>query len=254
MKSVQEEYRKGPWTEQEDILLVNFVHMFGDRRWDFVAKVSGPSIKRYDLVLAAGLNRTGKSCRLRWVNYLHPGLKRGKMTPEEERLVLELHAKWGNRWSKIARKLPGRTDNEIKNYWRTHMRKKAQEKKRPMSPTSSSSNCCSSSMTTAATQDTGGSNVKMNQECEEDGYYSMDDIWREIDQSGSNIIKPVKDIYYSEQSCYLDFPPLASPAWESSMESIWNMDADESKMSSFAIDQFPLSFEHDRSSSWSSLL
>ncbi|KFK27514.1 hypothetical protein AALP_AA8G393200 [Arabis alpina] len=195
-----------------------------------------------------GLNRTGKSCRLRWVNYLHPGLKRGKMTPQEERLVLELHAKWGNRWSKIARKLPGRTDNEIKNYWRTHMRKKAQEKKRPTSPTSSSS---TSSLTTATTQDTGGSNGKMIQECE-DGYYSMDDIWREIDQSGANIVKPVRDIYYSEQSCYLNFPPLASPALESSLESIWNMDADESKMSSFAIDQFPLSFEHGRSS-WSSL-
>ncbi|XP_009120496.1 transcription factor MYB59 isoform X1 [Brassica rapa] len=237
MKNVQEEYRKGPWTEQEDILLVNFVHAFGDRRWDFVAKVSG-------------LNRTGKSCRLRWVNYLHPGLKRGKMTHQEERLVLELHAKWGNRWSKIAKKLPGRTDNEIKNYWRTHMRKQAQEKKRPMSPTSSSSNCCSSSMT----QDTGGSNGKMNQECD-DGNYSMDDIWREIDQSGANIIKPVKDIYYSEQSCYFNFPPLplASPTWESSLESTWNMDAYESKMSSFAIDQFPLSFEHARSS-WSSLV
>ncbi|KAJ4875119.1 Transcription factor MYB59 [Raphanus sativus] len=238
MKNVQEEYRKGPWTEQEDILLVNFVHTFGDRRWDFVAKVSG-------------LNRTGKSCRLRWVNYLHPGLKRGKMTPQEERHVLELHAKWGNRWSKIAKKLPGRTDNEIKNYWRTHMRKQAQEKKRPMSPTSSSSNCCSSSMTTATTQDTGGSNGKMNQECD-DGNYSMDDIWREIDQSGANIIKPVKDIYYSEQSCYLNFPPL-SPTWESSLESIWNMGADESKMSSFAIDQFPLSFEHD-TSAWSCLV
>ncbi|CAA7032162.1 unnamed protein product [Microthlaspi erraticum] len=203
-----------------------------------------------------GLNRTGKSCRLRWVNYLHPGLKRGKMTPQEERLVLELHAKWGNRWSKIARKLPGRTDNEIKNYWRTHMRKKAQEKKRPppMSPTSSSSNCCSSSMTTATTQDSGGSNGKMGQEGEDEGYYSMDDIWREIDQSGANIIKPVKDMYYSEQSCYLNFPPLASPAWESSLESIWNMDADESKItSSFAIDQFPISFEHGRSS-WSSLV
>ncbi|KAF2608859.1 hypothetical protein F2Q68_00046149, partial [Brassica cretica] len=128
-------------------------HMFGDRRWDFVAKVSGPSIKRYDMVLAAGLNRIGKNCRLRLVNYLHSGLKRGKMTQQEERLVLELHAKRGNRWSKIARKLSGRTDNEIKNYCRTHMRKKAQEKKkRPMSPASSSSNCCSSSMTTASTQ------------------------------------------------------------------------------------------------------
>lgn len=53
--------------------------------------------KEMTLVLVVGLNRTGKSCRLRWVNYLHPGLKRGKMTPQEERLVLELHAKWGNR-------------------------------------------------------------------------------------------------------------------------------------------------------------
>ncbi|XP_052184165.1 transcription factor MYB48-like isoform X1 [Diospyros lotus] len=92
-----------------------------------------------------GLKRTGKSCRLRWVNYLQPGLKRGKMTPHEERLVLELHKKWGNRWSRIARKLPGRTDNEIKNYWRTHMRKKAQEKKRATSPPSLVSHYSSSS-------------------------------------------------------------------------------------------------------------
>jgi myb proto-oncogene protein len=257
MKMMQEEgNRKGPWTEQEDILLVNFVHLFGDRRWDFIAKVSG-------------LNRTGKSCRLRWVNYLHPGLKRGKMTPQEERLVLELHAKWGNRWSKIARKLPGRTDNEIKNYWRTHMRKKAQEKKRPVSPTSSFSNCSSSSVTTTTTNtqdtschsrkssgevsfyDTGGSRStrEMNQENED--VYSLDDIWREIDHSAVNIIKPVKDIY-SEQSHCLSYPNLASPSWESSLDSIWNMDADKSKISSyFANDQFPFCFKHSRSP-WSS--
>ncbi|AEE78117.2 Transcription factor MYB48 [Arabidopsis thaliana] len=257
MKMMQEEgNRKGPWTEQEDILLVNFVHLFGDRRWDFIAKVSG-------------LNRTGKSCRLRWVNYLHPGLKRGKMTPQEERLVLELHAKWGNRWSKIARKLPGRTDNEIKNYWRTHMRKKAQEKKRPVSPTSSFSNCSSSSVTTTTTNtqdtschsrkssgevsfyDTGGSRStrEMNQENED--VYSLDDIWREIDHSAVNIIKPVKDIY-SEQSHCLSYPNLASPSWESSLDSIWNMDADKSKISSyFANDQFPFCFQHSRSP-WSS--
>ncbi|EOA24608.1 hypothetical protein CARUB_v10017875mg [Capsella rubella] len=255
---MQEENRKGPWTEQEDILLVNFVHLFGDRRWDFIAKVSG-------------LNRTGKSCRLRWVNYLHPGLKRGKMTPQEERLVLELHAKWGNRWSKIARKLPGRTDNEIKNYWRTHMRKKAQEKKRPMSPTSSFSNCSSSSMTTTTTNtqdtschsrkssgkvsfyDTGGSrstgDMMMNQETED--VYSMDDIWREIDHSPVNTIKPVKDIY-SEHSHCLSYSTLASPTWESSLDSIWNMDGDKSKMSSsFGNDQFPFCFQHSRSP-WSS--
>jgi len=173
------------------------------------------------------------------------------------------------RWSKIARKLPGRTDNEIKNYWRTHMRKKAQEKKRPVSPTSSFSNCSSSSVTTTTTNtqdtschsrkssgevsfyDTGGSRStrEMNQENED--VYSLDDIWREIDHSAVNIIKPVKDIY-SEQSHCLSYPNLASPSWESSLDSIWNMDADKSKISSyFANDQFPFCFQHSRSP-WSS--
>ncbi|KAJ0749118.1 putative transcription factor MYB-HB-like family [Helianthus annuus] len=85
MGQEDETTRKGPWTEHEDFQLVFYVHMFGDRRWDFIAKVSG-------------LKRTGKSCRLRWVNYLNPGLKRGKLSPHEERLVLELHSKFGNRF------------------------------------------------------------------------------------------------------------------------------------------------------------
>ncbi|KAF1897209.1 hypothetical protein Lal_00034912 [Lupinus albus] len=75
-----------------------------------------------------GLKRNGKSCRLRWVNYLRPDLKRGHITPQEESIIVELHNRWGNRWSIIARSLPGRTDNEIKNYWRTHLKKKV---KRP---------------------------------------------------------------------------------------------------------------------------
>ncbi|KAK4408849.1 Transcription factor [Sesamum angolense] len=184
----EEGTRKGPWTEQEDVQLVFYVNLFGDRRWDFIAKVSG-------------LKRTGKSCRLRWVNYLHPGLKRGKMTPHEERLVLQLHSKWGNRWSRIARKLPGRTDNEIKNYWRTHMRKKAQERKKGtiISPTSSSSSSNSSSPTmefepTIETEgrsfyDTGGVDTAIGQnksrvEIEESAeVYSMDEIWKDIEMS-----------------------------------------------------------------------
>ncbi|KAI5015988.1 hypothetical protein ZWY2020_005615 [Hordeum vulgare] len=129
--------RKGPWTEKEDAQLVWFVRLLGERRWDFLAQVSG-------------LRRTGKSCRLRWVNYLHPGLKRGRITADEERLILTLHAEWGSRWSRIARKLPGRTDNEIKNYWRTHMRKKAQEEKM-MAKNKASSSWPSSSDSTAAT-------------------------------------------------------------------------------------------------------
>ncbi|KAK9168596.1 hypothetical protein Syun_000736 [Stephania yunnanensis] len=105
--------RKGPWLEEEDERLVAFVGLMGERRWDTIARVSG-------------LRRSGKSCRLRWLNYLRPDLKHGQMTAEEECMILQLHKQLGNKWSKIARSLPGRTDNEIKNYWRTHLRKKVQ--------------------------------------------------------------------------------------------------------------------------------
>ncbi|KAJ6408885.1 hypothetical protein OIU84_008562 [Salix udensis] len=182
-----------------------------------------------------GLNRTGKSCRLRWVNYLHPGLKRGKMTPQEERLVLELHARWGNRWSRIARKLPGRTDNEIKNYWRTHTRKKAQERKSAMSPSLSSSNCSSSSNITtvnspplpgtgeASFYDTGelGEAVQGGEKG-----YSMDDIWKDIENT---INEPVCD-GFSEEGCNFSCPSLASPSWEYSPDTLWSISGEERRM------------------------
>ncbi|CAN6312996.1 unnamed protein product [Urochloa humidicola] len=110
------ELRRGPWTVEEDLLLVNYVASHGEGRWNSLAR-------------SAGLKRTGKSCRLRWLNYLRPDLRRGNITPQEQLLILELHSRWGNRWSKIAQHLPGRTDNEIKNYWRTRVQKHAKQLK-----------------------------------------------------------------------------------------------------------------------------
>ncbi|XP_047063740.1 transcription factor MYB39-like [Lolium rigidum] len=105
--------KKGPWTEEEDKALVEYIQ----RRGGHVGSWRG-------LPKASGLNRCGKSCRLRWTNYLRPDIKRGNFTDDEERLIISLHAALGNKWSTIATQLEGRTDNEIKNYWNTHIRKK----------------------------------------------------------------------------------------------------------------------------------
>ncbi|KAL2534740.1 myb domain protein [Abeliophyllum distichum] len=110
------ELRRGPWTAEEDHTLINHIAQNGEGRWNSLAQ-------------SAGLKRTGKSCRLRWLNYLHPNVRRGNITLEEQLLILDLHSRWGNRWSKIAQHLPGRTDNEIKNYWRTRVQKHAKQLK-----------------------------------------------------------------------------------------------------------------------------
>ncbi|XVE82318.1 hypothetical protein DITRI_Ditri15bG0138800 [Diplodiscus trichospermus] len=112
----QMDLRRGPWTVEEDFKLINYIATHGEGRWNALAR-------------CAGLKRTGKSCRLRWLNYLRPDVRRGNITLEEQLLILELHSLWGNRWSKIAQHLPGRTDNEIKNYWRTRVQKHAKQLK-----------------------------------------------------------------------------------------------------------------------------
>ncbi|ESQ31695.1 hypothetical protein EUTSA_v10004868mg [Eutrema salsugineum] len=106
--------RKGPWSAEEDGKLVDFLKTRG----------SGGGWCWRDVPKLAGLRRCGKSCRLRWTNYLRPDLKRGLFLEEEIQLVIDLHARLGNRWSKIAAELPGRTDNDIKNYWNTHIKRK----------------------------------------------------------------------------------------------------------------------------------
>ncbi|KAG0576507.1 hypothetical protein KC19_5G085100 [Ceratodon purpureus] len=103
--------KKGPWTPDEDQKLVAYIQKHGHGSWRHLPE-------------KAGLARCGKSCRLRWTNYLRPDIKRGRFTNEEDQIIIQLHAILGNRWSAIASHLPRRTDNEIKNYWNTHLKKR----------------------------------------------------------------------------------------------------------------------------------
>ncbi|WJX60085.1 hypothetical protein P8452_45328 [Trifolium repens] len=103
--------KKGPWSPEEDKILVDHIQKHGHGSWRALPKL-------------AGLNRCGKSCRLRWNNYLRPDIRRGKFSDEEEQLIINLHSVLGNKWASIATHLPGRTDNEIKNFWNTHLKKK----------------------------------------------------------------------------------------------------------------------------------
>ncbi|PHT58340.1 Transcription factor MYB39 [Capsicum baccatum] len=108
---LENDLKKGPWTSEEDEKLVEYIQENGHGNWQLVPK-------------RAGLNRCGKSCRLRWTNYLRPDIKRGAFSNEEEETIINLHSLLGNKWSRIAAHLPGRTDNEIKNLWNTHLKKK----------------------------------------------------------------------------------------------------------------------------------
>ncbi|KAG7588448.1 Myb domain [Arabidopsis suecica] len=111
----KQKLRKGLWSPEEDEKLLNYITKHGHGCWSSVPKL-------------AGLERCGKSCRLRWINYLRPDLKRGAFSSEEQNLIVELHAVLGNRWSQIAARLPGRTDNEIKNLWNSCIKKKLMKK------------------------------------------------------------------------------------------------------------------------------
>nr|QIG55738.1 MYB transcription factor [Paeonia suffruticosa] len=119
-------YKKGLWTAEEDTILVEYIKVHGKGKWNRVAKMTG-------------LKRCGKSCRLRWMNYLSPAIKRGQFSEEEDDLIIRLHNLLGNRWSLIAGRIPGRTDNQVKNHWNTHLKKKLRTSKDRISKVGASS-------------------------------------------------------------------------------------------------------------------
>ncbi|GMI85141.1 hypothetical protein HRI_002183400 [Hibiscus trionum] len=172
--------KKGAWTADEDQKLTAYIMRYGIWNWNQMPRF-------------AGLQRSGKSCRLRWMNYLRPNIRRGNFTREEEDTIIHLQKQLGNRWSAIAARLPNRTDNDIKNYWNTRLKKRSVilgNNNSASATTSPSSNTDSSTLLNIPTTDefppagyttfsTSGSNNtgEVNENYTTDNFVSSETYW-----------------------------------------------------------------------------
>ncbi|KAK8688546.1 hypothetical protein V6N13_087308 [Hibiscus sabdariffa] len=173
--------KKGPWAPEEDQILINYIQLHGHGNWRALPK-------------QAGLLRCGKSCRLRWTNYLRPDIKRGNFTREEEDTILTLHQLLGNKWSAIAARLRGRTDNEIKNLWHTHLKKRLLKRQRLTDSSKDikkeqQSSSQASTLTTSENNNNGRcTTFTVKTETDEDGVSEIDEnFWSQVlsaDNSG----------------------------------------------------------------------
>ncbi|CAH8359870.1 unnamed protein product [Eruca vesicaria subsp. sativa] len=189
--------RRGPWSDEESERLKAFILKNGHHNWRSLPKL-------------AGLKRCGKSCRLRWINYLRPGLKRGNFTKEEEDTIIHLHQTLGNRWSKIASHLPGRTDNEIKNVCNTHLTKRLM-KSNSASASASSSNVTNqtSSMASSSSSSSSVSNEVSNGE-KRDQKEEFEEILVEDMACGFEVNAP-QSLEFLFQEYQLLQPPVSKP-------------------------------------------
>ncbi|XP_047939646.1 transcription factor MYB10-like [Salvia hispanica] len=225
--------KKGAWSEDEDEKLRSYIQRYGHWNWRLLPKY-------------AGLKRCGKSCRLRWVNYLKPGVKRGNFSKEERQIVIKLHAELGNKWSAIAEKLPGRTDNEIKNFWHTRVerRRKPNHSAKPINNTISFTEKTDSSEATS---------LSTSQDLSlpfDDASFSTNSSQEELDLMLSEMLKDdvaqnegLAAHVFNEEVLEFDYPELRYSELScsgSSYGSFWNESSNsESESSSYSYNANP---------------